>query len=228
MPPRSGGSFRPAKNGGGTGEVFALRLSGMTMKLNTRDARRCSFPLFLATLTLSTNELRDIKDPVPIPDPWRWALWGVLLLLAAAGILLWRWLRKSNPVPVPAPRRIPPHEKARKTLLHALDLIDEPRPFCIAVSDALRLYLEERFELRAPERTTEEFLSELQASPVLTLEQKGSLADFLGRCDLVKFARYEPREPELRALYDSALRLISETEPREVIVPDATVSTPAS
>jgi hypothetical protein len=30
---------------------------------------------------------------------------------------------------------------------------------------------------------------------------------------MVKFARYEPQRPELEALYNSALRLIEETEP---------------
>jgi hypothetical protein len=36
----------------------------------------------------------------------------------------------------------------------------------------------------------------------------------LESCDLVKFARYEPGETELRALHESAVRLIDETEPR--------------
>jgi hypothetical protein len=30
---------------------------------------------------------------------------------------------------------------------------------------------------------------------------------------MVKFAKYEPQRPELEALYNSALRLIQETEP---------------
>ncbi len=48
---------------------------------------------------------------------------------------------------------------------------------------------------------------------MLTGEQKDSLGEFLKRCDLVKFARYEPGEPELHDLHDSALRLVEETEP---------------
>ena len=82
------------------------------------------------------------------------------------------------------------------------------------VSDAVRLYLEERFGLRAPERTTEEFLTDLSRSAALTEPQKDSLKGFLSACDMVKFARYEPQRPELEALYNSALRLIEETEPR--------------
>src|SRR5437868_6639404 len=43
-----------------------------------------------------------------------------------------------------------------------------------------------------------------------------SLADFLSQCDLIKFAKYEPTEVELRKLHEAAVRLVNETEPREV------------
>ena len=81
------------------------------------------------------------------------------------------------------------------------------------MSDTARQYLEERFEFRAPERTTEEFLHELRRTNLLSADQKNSLSEFLQQCDLVKFAKYEPREPELRELHGSALRLVEETEP---------------
>jgi hypothetical protein len=100
-------------------------------------------------------------------------------------------------------------------LEEALALIGQPREFCILVSDTIRFYLEERFDFHAPERTTEEFLYELQGTQLLLPDQKESLSEFLKSCDLVKFARYEPREPELRELHASALRLVEETEPVE-------------
>jgi hypothetical protein len=114
------------------------------------------------------------------------------------------------PPPIP-----PAHVRARQKLQEALSLIARPKPFCTMVSDTIRLYLEERFDFRAPERTTEEFLYELQGTNLLTSDQKDSLGGFLQSCDLVKFARYEPGEAELRNLHDSALRLVEETEPVE-------------
>ena len=81
------------------------------------------------------------------------------------------------------------------------------------MSDTIRWYLEERFDFHAPDRTTEEFLYELQGTELLTRDQKESLGEFLKRCDLVKFARYEPTELELQDLHDSALRLVEETQP---------------
>jgi len=44
----------------------------------------------------------------------------------------------------------------------------------------------------------------------------------LGCCDLVKFAKYEPIEPELRDLHGSALRLVEETEPKPELPPVGT------
>jgi len=161
-----------------------------------------------------TNALRDIKPPVEIPGGWAWLGWVLPAVLAVAvGILLYR-LWRGNRLNRPGPPPIPAHVRARHRLAEALALIGQPREFCIVVSDAARQYLEERFSFHAPERTTEEFLHELQATDRLTPEQKRSLGRFLESCDLVKFARYQPGEPELRDLHGSAVRLVDETEPR--------------
>jgi hypothetical protein len=73
------------------------------------------------------------------------------------------------------------------------------------------VYLEERFQLRAPDRTTEEFLQDLRRTTALDDTQKTALTGFLEHCDLVKFARFEPSEDVLRGLHESALRLVDET-----------------
>ncbi len=160
------------------------------------------------------NDIRGIKAPVEIPSAWTWVWWALgALLLAAFGGWLWRRWKRKKTAPRPA-LVIPPHERALERLREALGLMGQPRPYCIAVSDAIRVYLEERFEFRAPERTTEEFLDELQSSAFLTLDQKQTLGEFLMQCDLVKFARYQPGEAELRQLYDAAVRLVEETQPQ--------------
>ena len=159
------------------------------------------------------SSLRDIKPPLVIPSGWEWLVWTVGLAAAAAiAFFLWRWwqIKRARAAIVPP---IPAHVRAKQRLQEALALMNQPRPFCILVSDTVRWYLEERFQFRAPERTTEEFLHELQASNLLTVEQKSTLGDFLQRCDLVKFARYEPHQAELENLHSSALRLVEETEP---------------
>ena len=178
-----------------------------------------------ATSQQVVTDIRDIKPPVPISSGWEW-LWWVVALVAGLAILfaLWKWLQKraaNKPVPLP----IPAHIRAKQKLDEALALIAQPKPFVIAVSDTARTYLEERFTFRAPERTTEEFLRELSGTDLLVKEQKESLGGFLASCDLVKFAKYEPGETELRALHSSALRLVEETAPAEI--PDPRPQTPA-
>jgi hypothetical protein len=161
---------------------------------------------------VATNDIRGIKPPVEIPNEWLW-LWIVLAVVAliAGGIATWLLLRKKKLLAPVAPP-IPPHVRARQKLAEALMFISDPNRFCTEVSNTLRTYLEERFSLRAPERTTEEFLVELRSSRQLTVDQKQSLGEFLESCDLVKFARFEPNETTLRQLHDAALRLVDETQ----------------
>jgi hypothetical protein len=166
-----------------------------------------------------------LKPLIDIPNGWAWffLILAALMAAAAAYLALRYWRRKRATIKLPPP--IPPHVRARRTLDQALALIGQPQPFSVMVSGAIRLYLEERFDFHAPDRTTEEFLYELQSSQLLTQDQKKSLAGFLANCDLIKFAKYEPTEVELRGLHASALRLVNETEPR--LVPDAIESSVA-
>lgn len=177
-----------------------------------------------ATNQAAVEDIRDVKPPVSLPNGWFWLTLALtLLVLAIAGWWGWRKWRehqaKKRKAAAATPP-VPPSTRARERLQAALQLISQPEPFCVAVSNALRAYLEERFSLHAPERTTEEFLYELQSSEVLDANQKASLSAFLSRCDLVKFARHEPPEAELLELHAAALRLIDETAPRFVPPPE--------
>jgi hypothetical protein len=159
-----------------------------------------------------TNELRAIRPPVEIPNDWAWVWWTLGALVVGALViiaLIWFFRKRVQP---PLIQAIPPHVRAKQKLAAALSLIHDPRLFCIEVSTIARIYLEERFNFHAPERTTEEFLVELQSTNLLTPDQKQSLGEFLQSCDLVKFARFEPTEAALRELHDSALRLVDETQ----------------
>lgn len=162
---------------------------------------------------VETNDILPIRPPVEIPSGWEW-LWWILGALAVAALVAWGvryWRRKMAERARFVEPPEPPYIRARRKLEAALQLLSDPKAFCVAVSDTLRVYLEERFNLRAPESTTEEFLHDLQRTTLLNQRQKDILTEFLQQCDLVKFARYEPTEQALRELRETALRIVDET-----------------
>src|SRR5215831_9799314 len=90
---------------------------------------------------VSTNALRDIKPPVEIPTGWLWAFCAAgALLLAALGYIAWRYWQKRQ-AQMAIPPIIPPHVRAKQKLQEALELLGQPREFCIMVSDTIRYYL---------------------------------------------------------------------------------------
>lgn len=170
--------------------------------------------------------LRPAKGLVEVPNPWGWLGWLILGLVLV--VLAWLAWKRRKPATTTSALAIPPlpaHLRARARLMDAMSWIAQPKPFCVAVSDALREYLEESLNLRAPDRTTEEFLEELQASAKLSRDQKRVLAQFLERCDLVKFARDEPSRSDLEGLHTAALQLIDQTAP-VAVAPTAEMGRP--
>jgi hypothetical protein len=87
----------------------------------------------------------------------------------------------------------------------------------VALSSIVRRYLEQRYEIRAPELTTEEFLQVATARPELTAEHRSLLTSFLERCDRVKFAGYRPDAEESLATLKAARGFVEDTRLREPI-----------
>ncbi len=159
-------------------------------------------------------EIKDIKGPLRRRPVLVFAL-VALLAAAAAALGIYYWTRRHRAlagVPVPPP---PAHEIALQKIreLIAKDYINHglEQQFYYELSLIVREYLEARFGIRAPEMTTEEFLEHLRLGATLAPEHKELLRDFLTHCDLVKFARYDPVQPEIDAAVASARRLIEET-----------------
>jgi hypothetical protein len=143
-----------------------------------------------------------------------WWLWGGGAALVAAGAFLF-WNRRRRRRAADAPPT-PAHVIALEALreLIAEDLVGrgERKLFYNRVSGILRDYIENRFQLRAPEQTTEEFLNGLgTARDGLIKAHQDLLADFLRHCDLVKFAAHHPRDQEVQATFDACRKFITET-----------------
>ena len=91
---------------------------------------------------------------------------------------------------------------------------DEADAWYVEISDIVRHYLEDRYAVRAPELTTEEFLREARRSAELGREHQDLLSVFLEGCDRVKFAGYHPEVAESRATLQVAGRFLEETRLR--------------
>jgi len=113
----------------------------------------------------------------------------------------------------------PAHEIAYERLgaLVERDLIKagKLKEFYECISDILRHYIEHRFDLKAPERTTEEFLPELISANVLGKSDQKRLGEFLQHCDLVKFAKYTPTTEQIQKTFDLVKDFIETTRSDE-------------
>ena len=174
-----------------------------------------------SSLTSSNMPPREMKAGLarwPVPTPyWLLAVLGTIALLALLiGLAVAYWRRRAQAPPTP-PILPPPHEVALAALraLQAKGWIESgnTEPFYVDLSGIVRRYLESRFELHAPERTTEEFIREVSTSRTLRQDHQSLVVDFLTQCDLVKFARHQPGADDMRNAMAAAERLVQETIP---------------
>ena len=155
-----------------------------------------------------------LLGPVELPRPpapvWPF-LGGCLAGLALLGWLVWA-AGRDKPVVVYVP---PPDEVALGALARLRGDLprtrEEIRPFVIRVSDVLRTYVEGVFRLHAPAQTTEEFLAELAHRHDALGRRRAALAEFLERCDLVKYAGERPAPAAAEPLLDTVQSFVDET-----------------
>ncbi|MDP8985411.1 MAG: hypothetical protein M3N97_10260 [Pseudomonadota bacterium] len=163
-----------------------------------------------ATAAALEEDIRDIRGPKFVLPAWFVpALLAAMLVLAALTFAAWRWLRRRR-----RPRALLPFEVALQRLedIRALLQPQHAREFSIAVSDIIRSYIEQRFDVIATHQTTEEFLRDLLLSPNAALARhRGLLSAFLQQCDLVKFAGVSLTLENMHSLHASAGSFVLET-----------------
>jgi hypothetical protein len=157
-----------------------------------------------------TEDIRDIRGPQSLLPAWLLpALAAGGALLAVGGYGVWRLRSRRNRGRVPLP-----FEVALQRLEGARTLMQPPsaREFSIAVSDIVRSYIEQGFDLTATHRTTEEFLRVLTELPDSPLARyRTLLATFLEQCDLVKFGDMSLTVQNMESLHHSACDFVRAT-----------------
>jgi hypothetical protein len=156
-------------------------------------------------------DIHDLHSLAPLTFWERHGTEVIVYGLLGATLLavgLWFFLHKK---PVPP---LTPYERAMRELQFARGLRDtgQDKVFAIAASDAVRHYLENAYQMPAPERTTEEFLQVAASHAWLHGELTTLLRRFLEFCDLAKFAGQQFGAEEREQLLNAAREFIEAAE----------------
>lgn len=204
-----------ASNAANVGSSEPIAVSTMPLKVTVAEAPGPA---------LTPDELRTLTMPSPVdlPRPWPrfWPAYvalGALGAIALAMFLVARRRRRES-----AEVMIPAHEWARRmfTGLIADDLLaqDRAQEFFYRISGIVRGYIERRFGLTAAEMTTEEFLSAASTDARFPRDHAAALDPFLRACDLVKYAKHQPRPSDADESLRAAQGFVEETREQEASV----------
>ncbi|MDP9100364.1 MAG: DUF4381 domain-containing protein [Verrucomicrobiota bacterium] len=156
---------------------------------------------------LATADIHEIAPPVDYSLVPPWVIYtAVGLGLVILGLVSWwLWKRAQRPEPIRSPR-----DRTLDALHRIGDQMETQSPyqFSIAVSDILRGYVTEQYQLPVTRQTSVEFLAMLAKSSPFSPEEASLLQDFLERCDLIKFARYDATPDDSRRLLEEAIQFV--------------------
>lgn len=164
---------------------------------------------------------RSFIDYLPdfIVDYGLWIL-AVIIVLAIGGFVFYMMKKKKNPFAAPAPKPVPPYEKAIDELsrLRAEKLCEQgkEKEFYTRLTDILRIYLNGRFGINAMEMTSTQIRRVLEANEETRLS-KENMERVLETADFVKFAKVRPLPDDNVRAFNSAMQFVEDTKPRPVI-----------
>jgi uncharacterized protein DUF4381 len=171
------------------------------------DSRSLYYSIAPAFLVLAAEEFHDIAPPVDYSLIPPWLVFVIVFVtLSLLGLGVWFFVKRGKP---PVPPKLP-----REIALEELERISRdiermnPYQFSIRVSDILRKYVTQQYGLPATRQTSIEFLTALAKASPFSTEERSLLEDFLNRCDLIKFARYEATISDSELLLQEAIRFV--------------------
>ena len=200
----------------------------------TRVIETDPVPFYVHGLPIDTTKGPvDIKKPYAAPVSLKEVapyLIGAILIGAIIFFIFYYIHRRRQNKPLfglpPKPK-----EPAHIIALRSLDRIKEQKlwqknqvkNYYSEVSDTLRVYIQDRFDIQAMEYTTDETLTAFYKRKNLLAEKSYTeLKDILVLSDLVKFAKLEPGPDDHNMTLMNAYFFINDTKPDEIkeIQPD--------
>jgi len=200
---------------------LSLPVLSVKGRFHGKEITASAGPLELRVKSVLPPRDKGVEEPgksleVPSPFPWAWVAGAALALLLVL-FLARRLVRSKGKTGVELPPPLPPHVEALRALAGIRKLPrntpEQVERVVVEASDVVRRYIEKRFGIRAPERTTEEFLAEAGASGRFGPEERGLLESFLFECDRAKFAGWTPPPAKQEALLDAAQAFVERTAP---------------
>ncbi len=194
------------------GSIDTLEYTGPRLAVNT---------IPIDTATFQPHDIKgQIRYPVTFREVIPWV--GLALLVAALVWLLVRWirLRRQNrdffgkPV-VKDPPHIVALRSLEKTRAQKLWQAGKQKQFYTQVTDALRQYIADRFDVAALEQTSAEMFRDLQDKDIEP-ELKEKLKDLFTTADFVKFAKHTASDQENENAIPTAIRFVNETYMKEI------------
>ncbi len=187
-------------------------------------------PLLLEVHTVPTDssatKTKDIKPPYDEKFNWKWYLSYIYWALAIIAVIilivvLTIYFTKKKPiVEEPEKPKAPAHilalEQLEKIKSEQVWKEGQVKEFYSAISETIRLYIEERFAVNALESTTDEIMLAFR-SQVVDKESKEKLQQLLMLSDLVKFAKQTPIEVEHQFTLQNAFDFVNGTKREEEI-----------
>ena len=169
----------------------------------------------------------DIKKPFTAPitfkeiAPW---LLGIILIAALLFLVIYAISRRNKNRPLfqrPPKPKLPPHiialQELDKLKTEQLWQHEKVKDYYTRLTDIIRVYIEDRFEMPAMEQTTFEILTGFKSLKVqIDAESIKELKEILELADLVKFAKLAPLPNENDQMLSNAYLFVKETT-REVV-----------
>ena len=195
-----------------SGAVDTLYMEGPTLEVTT-------VPIDTATYVI--KDLKgQIKYPLKFKELLPWIGLALLLALIVWALVRWITMSRANRTFLGKPIvKDPPHIVA----LRALDKIrkqklwqnDKQKQFYTEVTDALRVYIADRYGIVALERPSREMLADLKKQDIEEALY-GKMDELFTRADLVKFAKYLASAEENEEVIPNAVRFVNATYIKEI------------
>ncbi len=206
-----------------------FKIPAQEIELNESIYMTNELDILVETVEVDTSKgIVDIKPKYEVnysfsemAADWFKTYWYVFAI--AGGVIaiffLYRLLKKRRgEEPEPEAPKIPAHI----TALEALNALlygegwktSQKKEYYSTLTDTVRRYLEERFDIHALEKTTREIIADLKNADISD-DDKVYLKKILSQADMVKFAKFSPEDEDGYSSLRQSIEFVERTKKAE-------------